>query len=263
MLAAMTGPYCAPLTSTTAQSGPVAGEGASPPPMRRGRRMDGGTVPARCTCRRTAAAAPCPSPSPPARPPTAPASPPSWNASRSVARTAGPAPAPPPTRLRLVADTPALQAGMATVFSGFEQLALRVTATSLHEADDDRRPRLVAAAAVAAFRVGLDMWVASDARTDLARLVLDNLDDLTTGILAGPRAEAGEGSDSRGLRQSLVPLRKTVVAGVARHPHHLAAPGRHRSDLLHQARSQGTARRHGVDPPGQRFGVPRAVDPFC
>ncbi|MEU3935927.1 TetR family transcriptional regulator [Streptomyces sp. NPDC029044] len=101
-------------------------------------------------------------------------------------------------RLRLVADTPALQAGRATVFSGFEKLTRRVTATRLHEADDSRRPRLVAAATVAAFQVGLDMWVASDARSDLAELVLDNLDDLTTGIL--PRPTTGTDEDSQSTR---------------------------------------------------------------
>jgi AcrR family transcriptional regulator len=93
------------------------------------------------------------------------------------------------TRLRLVAGTPALEAGLAAVFAGFERLVRRVTAGRLDEADDARRPRLVAAAAVAAFRVGLDMWVASGARLDLSRLVLDNLDNLTTGILARPTAE--------------------------------------------------------------------------
>jgi TetR/AcrR family transcriptional regulator, regulator of mycofactocin system len=92
------------------------------------------------------------------------------------------------TRLRLVAATPALQAGLATVFAGFEQLVRHVTASRLNEADDARRPRLIAAAAVAAFRVGLDMWVASGAGPDLSRLVLDNLDDLTTSILAAPRS---------------------------------------------------------------------------
>ncbi|MCC8242924.1 hypothetical protein [Saccharothrix luteola] len=68
-------------------------------------------------------------------------------------------------RLRLVADTPALHAGMAAVFAGFEGLVRRVTATRLHQA--------------------------GDARPDLARLVLDNLDDLTTDILARP----AEGED--------------------------------------------------------------------
>ncbi|UXY17438.1 hypothetical protein N8I84_00590 [Streptomyces cynarae] len=36
------------------------------------------------------------------------------------------------------------------------------------------------------------MWVARDARADLAQLVLDNLDDLTTGILARPTAGTDE-----------------------------------------------------------------------
>lgn len=99
-------------------------------------------------------------------------------------------------RLRLVAATPALQGGLAAVFAGFEQLVWRVAATRLCENDDARRPRLVAAAAVAAFRVGLDMWVASDARLALSQLVLDNLDDLTIGVLAQPIAEADDDARS-------------------------------------------------------------------
>ncbi|WP_346131279.1 hypothetical protein [Lentzea roselyniae] len=39
------------------------------------------------------------------------------------------------------------------------------------------------------------MWVAGDARSDLARLVLDNFDDLTAGVLA--RRASGAGEDSR------------------------------------------------------------------
>ncbi|WP_345613673.1 TetR/AcrR family transcriptional regulator, partial [Pseudonocardia adelaidensis] len=59
------------------------------------------------------------------------------------------------TRLRLVSGTPALEAGLAAVFAGFERLVRRVTVARLNEIDDARRPRLVAAGAVAAFRVGL------------------------------------------------------------------------------------------------------------
>lgn len=84
------------------------------------------------------------------------------------------------TRLRLVAATPALDARLAAVFTGFDQLIRRVAATRRA-----RRPRLVAAAAVAAFRVGLETWVERDAAPDLARLVTTNLDLLTAGF---PRA---------------------------------------------------------------------------
>jgi AcrR family transcriptional regulator len=87
------------------------------------------------------------------------------------------------TRLRLAAETPVLEAGLSAVFTGFERLVRRVAAARLRTHHDTRAPRLVAAAAVAAFRVGLEMWVESDARLDLSRLVLDNLDDLTAGVL--------------------------------------------------------------------------------
>ena len=38
------------------------------------------------------------------------------------------------------------------------------------------------AAAVAAFRVGLEMWIDANAQLDLATVILDNLDKLTAGI---------------------------------------------------------------------------------
>jgi AcrR family transcriptional regulator len=87
------------------------------------------------------------------------------------------------TRLRLVTTTPALGAGLTGVFAGFERLVRRVAAKRLRSREDARRPRLVAAAAVAAFRVGLEMWVEYNGRRDLANLVLGNLDDLTKGVV--------------------------------------------------------------------------------
>ena len=85
-------------------------------------------------------------------------------------------------RLRLVATTPALQAALGQVFAGFDRLIRKFVAAQTNTADNTRGPRLVAAAAVAAFRVGLEMWVDRDARDDLAGLIIGNLDELTSGI---------------------------------------------------------------------------------
>jgi TetR/AcrR family transcriptional regulator, regulator of mycofactocin system len=83
------------------------------------------------------------------------------------------------TRLRLAGITPALGAGLGLVFGGFEEL-VRAFATSRWHADDDvRGPRLLAAAAVAAFKVGLDIWVQDDGGSDLGGIVMANLDDLS------------------------------------------------------------------------------------
>jgi AcrR family transcriptional regulator len=85
-------------------------------------------------------------------------------------------------RLRLVATTPALQAALGQVFAGFDRLIRKFVATQTNTAENTRGPRLVAAAAVAAFRVGLEMWVDHNARDDLAGLIIGILDELTSGI---------------------------------------------------------------------------------
>src|SRR5262245_5648804 len=85
-------------------------------------------------------------------------------------------------RLQLVATTPVLEAGLMRVFAGFEQLVHGFAATRWRARRDARGPRLLAAATIAAFQVGLQMWVGSGARTDLAAVILDNLDQLTAGI---------------------------------------------------------------------------------
>ena len=85
-------------------------------------------------------------------------------------------------RLRLVTTTPVLDAALGRVFAGFERLVRRFAAERTKREKDARAPRLVAAATVAAFRVGLEMWVASEARRDLADLIIGNLDELTAGI---------------------------------------------------------------------------------
>jgi len=85
-------------------------------------------------------------------------------------------------RLRLVTTTPVLDAALGRVFAGFERLVRRFAAERTKREEDARAPRLVAAATVAAFRVGLEMWVASEARRDLADLIIGSLDELTAGI---------------------------------------------------------------------------------
>jgi AcrR family transcriptional regulator len=85
-------------------------------------------------------------------------------------------------RLRLVGTTPALEAGLGRVFAGFDRLVRSFVAAQTKTDEDGRGARLVAAAAVAAFRVGLELWVASDARGDLAELIIGSLDELTAGI---------------------------------------------------------------------------------
>ena len=75
-----------------------------------------------------------------------------------------------------------LDAALGRVFAGFERLVRRFAAERTKTEEDARAPRLVAAATVAAFRVGLEMWVASEARRDLADLIIGNLDELTAGI---------------------------------------------------------------------------------
>jgi len=85
-------------------------------------------------------------------------------------------------RLRLVTTTPVLEAGLGRVFAGFERLVRRFTAAHANTDEDARGPRLIAAAAVTAFRVGLELWVATDASSDLAGLIIGNLDELTAGI---------------------------------------------------------------------------------
>ena len=85
-------------------------------------------------------------------------------------------------RLRLVATTPVLEAGLSRVFAGFDGLIRRFVAAQTKTEEDARDPRLISAAAVAAFRVGLAVWVDRDARDDLAGLIVANLDELTSGI---------------------------------------------------------------------------------
>ncbi|WP_433365709.1 TetR family transcriptional regulator [Actinoplanes sp. CA-142083] len=80
-------------------------------------------------------------------------------------------------RLRLVTTTPALRAGLLAVFDGFEGLVCQFAARR-----GAAQARLLAAAAVTAFRVGLETWRDDEARPQLTGLVLRNLDALTKGL---------------------------------------------------------------------------------
>jgi hypothetical protein len=67
------------------------------------------------------------------------------------------------------------------VFAGFDEL-IRRFAADREDIENLSGAKLVAVAAVSAFRVGLEDWVEKDARVDLATGILENLDQLTGGI---------------------------------------------------------------------------------
>src|SRR5689334_22440547 len=81
-------------------------------------------------------------------------------------------------RLQMVTATPALEAGLLMIFAAFERLVCSFAAARLGVSPDARRPRLLGAAVVAAFRVGLAVWIDEEAREDLSALVIDNVDEL-------------------------------------------------------------------------------------
>jgi AcrR family transcriptional regulator len=81
-------------------------------------------------------------------------------------------------RLRLVTTTPALEAGLLNVFAGFERLLRTFAAGRLDLSPDARRARLLGAATVCAFRVGLELWIAEEGAPDLPALVMTNVDEL-------------------------------------------------------------------------------------
>jgi AcrR family transcriptional regulator len=77
---------------------------------------------------------------------------------------------------RIAAGSPALQAWMASAWQRDEVLVAGVLADRLGvDPLDDPRPRMVAAVAMAAMRLGLERWVAADGEVDLAKLFDDAL----------------------------------------------------------------------------------------
>ncbi|HEX6444467.1 MAG TPA: TetR family transcriptional regulator [Streptosporangiales bacterium] len=82
-------------------------------------------------------------------------------------------------RLRLVAATPPLRTGLFGVFVAFERLVAEFVATRLGVDPADRTPRLYAAGTAAAFRVGLEMWVADEDGVDLPEAIVANAALLT------------------------------------------------------------------------------------
>jgi AcrR family transcriptional regulator len=81
-------------------------------------------------------------------------------------------------RLRLVTTTPALEAGLLNVFAGFERLVRTFVANRLDISPEARRARLLGAATVCAFRVGLELWIDEEAVPDLPTLVMTNVNEL-------------------------------------------------------------------------------------
>jgi AcrR family transcriptional regulator len=85
-------------------------------------------------------------------------------------------------RLRLVTTTPALETGLLHVFAGFERLVRDFAAARMDIAPDSRQARLLAAAVVAAFRVGLEMWIDNAGDLDLAALIAGNVETVSRGL---------------------------------------------------------------------------------
>jgi AcrR family transcriptional regulator len=86
------------------------------------------------------------------------------------------------TRLQLATTTPALQIGLLGVLSGFERVICDFAAPRLAAAGPPHRARLLAAAAVTAFRVALQTWLDTNGTSDLPALFLEDLDALTQGL---------------------------------------------------------------------------------
>ena len=85
---------------------------------------------------------------------------------------------------RIAQESPTLQAWMASAWLRDEQLVAGVLAERLGTQDrHDPRPRMVAAVAMAAMRLGLEVWVAQGGRVDLAKLFQD-----AVGAVRGPAA---------------------------------------------------------------------------
>ena len=96
-------------------------------------------------------------------------------------------------RFRLMLATPALGARNLALQTAWEEAIAAAAAARLGVPVDELRARLLAAAAVAALRVALTVWVADDGREPLPRLVERALDELAVGFgrpTPGP-ADAG------------------------------------------------------------------------
>lgn len=92
-------------------------------------------------------------------------------------------------RTRLLANTPALAGSYLKVLTDFELLLRGFLAERSGEPADSPLIRLIAAAAVTAFRVATETWVDNDGAISLGTLAHENLDHLLTGCrLPGPGA---------------------------------------------------------------------------
>jgi AcrR family transcriptional regulator len=84
---------------------------------------------------------------------------------------------------RLVTTTPALAAAFLEMIHGLERILSEFVGARLGVEPGDRRPRLVAAAFCAAFRVAAEMWHDSDGTDDMPRLVRENVEALVAPLL--------------------------------------------------------------------------------
>jgi hypothetical protein len=92
---------------------------------------------------------------------------------------------------RLAHDTPAIRARLLDKHARWENgvaedLAARLGA----DPDDDARPRLIAAVALAAFSTAVTQWVDSDGRQDLPALLNGALEAVATGLDPSPARTA-------------------------------------------------------------------------
>jgi AcrR family transcriptional regulator len=99
-------------------------------------------------------------------------------------------------RLRIIHDSPALQAGSLGRQQKWEQAISELVAQRLGvDPAADLRPAVVASTTLAAVRVAIGMWLAGEGRADLPALVAEALDLLDGGLqqVGGQRKVPGAG----------------------------------------------------------------------
>jgi AcrR family transcriptional regulator len=85
--------------------------------------------------------------------------------------------------VRLMVASPALQAEMMRAgATAEEEIAAAVAARTGTDADRDLYPRLVAAALMSATSVSIRMWLHSDAKADMGRLLSEALGQIAAGL---------------------------------------------------------------------------------
>lgn len=90
-------------------------------------------------------------------------------------------------RFRLLTNTPALRGYLLECLQAWEDMAAGVLVRRLgRHHEGELRSRLLAAAAIASFRVAVTTWVASEGRQNLQTLAVRNLDLLAADLGAPP-----------------------------------------------------------------------------